>query len=119
MKRRTRKAFGRSGDPAVTRPSDERLGLARRWQSIRIGHRAMIGLFGGVAVMLALLGVQAYWNIDEPWPNLVGMACMIAGLLYAYTRRCPNCGAGSVVTRMAPQRHCAGCGAQFLNDRFF
>jgi NADH pyrophosphatase NudC (nudix superfamily) len=69
--------------------------------------------------MLGLLGVQAYWDITSAWPNLLGMACMIAGLLYAYTRRCPSCGAASVVSRMGPQRHCEECGTQFLNDRFF
>jgi ribosomal protein S27AE len=79
----------------------------------------MIGLFGGVAVMMALVWLQAHWNITSPWPNLLGMACMIAGLLYAYTRRCPNCGAGGVVTRMGPRRHCDECGTQFLNDRLF
>lgn len=119
MKRRTRRVFGRSGDPTVARAPDERTGLVRRWQSIRIGHRAMIGLFGGFAVMLALLGVQAWWNIESPWPNVLAMACMIAGLLYAYTRRCPSCGVGDVVTRMGPLRRCKECGAQFLNDRFF
>ena len=91
----------------------------RRWQSVRIGHRAMIGLFGGFAVMLALVGVQAWWNFESSWPNLLGMGCMIAGLLYAYTRRCPSCGVGTVVTRMGPRRHCEECGEQFLNDRFF
>jgi ribosomal protein S27AE len=111
--------FGRSANPPVAPAPGAGSGLARRWQSIRIGHRAMIGLFGGFAVMLRLLGVQAYWNIESGWPNLLGMASMIAGLLYAYTRRCPSCGAGDVVTRMAPQRHCRECGTQFLNDRFF
>jgi hypothetical protein len=119
MKRRTRRVFGKSSDRPVATVPGGQTGLVRRWRSIRIGHRAMIGLFGGFAVMLALLGVQAYWNIDEPWPNLVGMASMIAGLLYAYTRRCPSCGAGSVVTRMGPRRRCEECGEQFLNDRFF
>jgi hypothetical protein len=93
--------------------------LLRRWRSIRIGHRAMIGLFGGCVVMLALGGVQAHWNITSAWPNLVGMAAMIAGLLYAYTRRCPNCGVGDVVRRMGPLRHCEECDEQFLNDRWF
>jgi hypothetical protein len=119
MKRRTRRVFGRSGNPPIARAPEQATGLLRRWQSIRIGHRAMIGLFGGFAVMLALVWVQAQWNITSPWPNLLGMACMIARLLYAYTRRCPSCGVGDVMRKMGPQRHCEECGTQFLNDRFF
>lgn len=79
----------------------------------------MIGFFGGAAVMIALALVQAHWNIEWPWPNLLGFGCMFAGLLYAYTRRCPNCDAGDVVTRMGPQRRCSECGTLFLNERFF
>lgn len=119
MKRRTRRVFGRSGNPPRAPAPEQATGLVRRWQSLRIGHRAMIGLFGGVAVLLALLGVQSYWNITSAWPNLLAMACMIAGLLYAYTRHCPSCGVGDVMTFMGPRRHCEECGEQFLHDRFF
>jgi hypothetical protein len=110
--------FGRRSDPRSARAKPAS-GLVRRWQSLRIGHRAMLGLFGGFAVMLALLGVQAHWDIESAWPSLLGMACIFGGLLYAYTRRCPSCGIGDVVTRMGPRRYCEECGAQFLNDRFF
>jgi hypothetical protein len=80
----------------------------------------MIMLLGGAGTTIALSFVQMMWHIALPvWLNLVGMGCAAAGILYAYTRRCPGCGAGGVVTMWGPHRSCDECGTMFLNDRFF
>jgi hypothetical protein len=78
----------------------------------------MLALFGGSSLWIGLTLVQGLFALP-PWAILLGVAAGIAGLLYAYTRRCPGCGAGGVMTLRGPQRHCEECGTQFLNDRFF
>jgi hypothetical protein len=111
--------FGRrhARDP---RTPGEGTGLARRWRSLRVGHRAMIALLGGTGLMVALSFAQAICPVVlRVWLNLLGVACAVAGILYAHTRHCPSCGAGGVVTIRGPQRNCDECGTQFLNDRFF
>jgi hypothetical protein len=97
MIRKTRRAFGRGerrGDPAL-----EGAGLLRRWRSLRVGHRAAIVMFGGASSPLVVGSLQLIGHIPLPfWLNLLGMACAIAGLLYAITRRCPGCDADGVFT---------------------
>jgi hypothetical protein len=80
----------------------------------------VISLLGGVALLMASTVAQGVWpDMVPPWIALFGIACAIAGLLYAYSRHCPTCGADSVMRNMGPQRRCEECGTLFLNERFF
>ena len=75
----------------------------------------MLALFAGSGVMVALGLVDMKWRgAVPPWLGLVGMVCGVAGVAYAYTRRCPSCGTGGVVTFKGPQRSCEQCGTPFL-----
>lgn len=70
---------------------------------------------------LVVGSLQLIAHIPLPgWLNLLGMACALAGLLYAVTRRCPDCDADGVVRLpWGPRRRCEECGTLFLNERFF
>ena len=80
----------------------------------------MLVMFGGTSMPIVVGSVQMLGHIALPvWLNLLGMACAIAGILYAITRRCPSCDADGIVTLRGPQRRCEECGTLFLNERFF
>jgi hypothetical protein len=120
MRRRRRRDFGRAGletpdAPSVDLAGGESTGLVSRWRAIRVGHRAMLAMFGGSGLMVALGLLQGEWHVAIPtWLALPAMLCGVGGIAYAYTRRCPGCGAGGVVTFRGPQRDCDECGTPFL-----
>ncbi len=111
MKRRgSPKTFGRA-DPREI--DTRRRGLRSWWGEILIGRRAMIVLFGGILLMTAPSLFAAIFKVDPPrWMILPSVLCGVGGLVYAYTRRCPSCGAASVIKNMGPQRECEECGTR-------
>jgi ribosomal protein S27AE len=120
MDQRRRKTFGRAGLEPLDNPPDDPMAaepprLIARWRAIRVGHRAMLAMFGGAGVIVALGLLQGEWHVAvPPWLGLPAMLCAVGGIAYAYTRRCPSCGAGGVVTSRGPQRDCDKCGTPFL-----
>jgi hypothetical protein len=120
MRRAPRKVFGQAGlDDGPRRKSDpvqgERKGFKGWWCGLPIGRRALIAVFGMSSVLVTLGLGQGVWHIATPdWLGLLALVLAVCAVAYAYTRRCPSCGAGGVVTWRGPQRSCDQCGTSFL-----